>query len=82
MSEESINKRLLDIYGISSSEAAYYWKDMTYIEALRSKIEKAKKLQAKLLKVPMMKRDISRIKRIGDAIVHNNMLISEVNNGN
>ena len=82
MSEESINKRLLDIYGISSSEATYYWKDLMYVEALRDKVEKAKKLQSKLLKVPMMKRDISRIKRIGDAIVHNNMLINEVSNGN
>ena len=77
-----IEDKLLDLYGISQAEATFYWKDLMYVEALRDKVDKAKKLQAKLLKAPMMKRDISRIKRIGDAIVHNNMLISEVNNGN
>ena len=77
-----IEDKLLDLYGISQAEATYYWKDLMYVEALRDKVDKAKKLQSKLLKVPMMKRDVPRIKRIGDAIVHNNLLINEVNYGN
>ena len=78
MSEESINKRLLDIYGISASEATYYWKDMTYIEALRNKIDKATKLQKKLMDMPMLKRDSQRIKMIGEDIARNNLLLKEI----
>ena len=79
MSEESINKRLLDLYGISQAEATYYWKDLMYVEALRDKVDKAKKLQKKLMDIPMLKRDSQRIARIGEDIAKNNILLREIN---
>ena len=66
------------LYAISQSEATYYWKDMTYIQVLRDKIAKATKLQKKLMDMPMLKRDSQRIKRIGEDIARNNLLLKEI----
>ena len=74
-----IEDKLLDLYGISQAEATYYWKDLMYIEALRDKVDKATKLQKKLMDMPMLKRDLQRIARIGEDIAKNNILLREIN---
>lgn len=70
--------KLLDLYGISQAEAVYYWHDKLYTEVLKDKIEKAKKLQGKLMNMSMLKKDTARIKRIGDDIAANSNLLREV----
>ena len=78
MKIEKPEDRLLDLYGISKSEAKMYWSATTYRSVLSDKIEKSKKLQAKLLLAPMLQREQGRIERIGKAIAHNYGLLKEI----
>jgi len=76
--EETVEDKLLDLYGISIAEAKYYWSDTLYINVLKQKITMAKKLQKKLLDAPLMTKDRNRINRIGKSITHNYMLLKEI----
>ena len=77
MKEKQINK-LYDLYGMTNNEASAQWKCSSYVGVLQHKINRAKIVQKELLEVHLLKRDISRIKRIGDSIVHNLSLLKEV----
>ena len=77
MKEKQINK-LYDLYGMTNKEASAQWKCSSYVGVLQHKINRAKVVQKELLEVHLLKRDIARIKRIGDSIVHNLSLLKEV----
>ena len=76
--KHKVENKLQDLYGLEESQAVMLWKDGRYVDVLQSKIDMAKALQKKLMEVNMMQRDIARIKRIGDSIVHNLKLLKEV----
>ena len=78
MKVEKITDKLKDLYGIDKDVAKVYWRASLYVDVLKDKLERAKKLQAKLMEEPMMKRDTNRIGRIGNAIAHCTMLLKEI----
>lgn len=69
-----VMKKSEDLYGVPGT----HFRDMTYIDALQTKIELARKIAEELIEVPFNKRDTARITRCLTSVEFNKKLIKEL----